>query len=90
MRILTSNVFNRGQLMPSLNSIAFAAERLMPILIYVAADRTQLCINWVPVYRFGALIGAQLFCGALHVTVRCCVVLVFSFFSHSDGDALNQ
>ena len=89
MHILTSNVFSRGHLMPSLNSIVFAAECLMPILIYVAADRTQLCINWVPVYRFGALLGAQQFCAALHVTVRCFIVH-FSFFSHIDGDALNH
>ena len=90
MHILTSNVFSRGHLMPNLNSIVFVAECLKPILIYVAADRTQVCINWVPIHRFGALVGAQLFCGALHVSVRCCVVLVSSFFSHSDGDALNQ
>ena len=92
MHILTSNVFGRGHLMASLNSIVFAAERPMPILIYVAAstdfttptlpaNRTQLCINWVPVYRFGALPGAQLFCAALHVTVRCFAVFVFLFFS---------
>ena len=100
MHILTSNVFGRGHLMPHLNSVVFAAECPMPILIYVAAStdfttptlpakRAQLCINWVPVYTLGALLGVQLFCAALHITAQC-FFLFFLNFSHNVGDELNH